>query len=149
MTITGGSALPKEDIEQMIKDAEAHADEDRKRREAIELRNQADTLAYSTDKTLKEHGDKLDASVKAEIEQAITDLRAALDGEDNDAVRTSMEDLSTKSQKLAEAIYQSSADQPAGGATDAAGAADTAGTADDDVVDAEVVDEGDDQEPSA
>jgi molecular chaperone DnaK len=144
MTITGGSALPKDDIEQMIKDAEAHAEEDHKRKEAAELRNQADTLAYQTDKTLKEHGDKLDATTKADIEQALTELREALKGEDADAIRTKMEALGSKSQKLAEAIYQASADQP-GPATSDTGAAEGS-TGDDDVVDAEVVDEGDDQQ---
>jgi molecular chaperone DnaK len=145
MTITGGSALPKDDIEQMIKDAEAHADEDRQRKEAAELRNQADTLAYQTDKTLKEHGDKLDEATKAEIEQALTELREALKGEDHEAIKTTMEGLGSKSQKLAEAIYQSSADQQ-GAATADPGAAEGS-TGDDDVVDAEVVDEGDDQQP--
>jgi molecular chaperone DnaK len=147
MTITGGSALPKDDIEQMIKDAEAHADEDRQRKEAAELRNQADTLAYQTDKTLKEHGDKLDEATKAEIEQALTELREALKGEDHEAIKTTMEGLGSKSQKLAEAIYQSSADQQ-GAATADPGAAEGS-TGDDDVVDAEVVDEGDDQQPGS
>ncbi len=140
MTITGGSALPKDDIEQMIKDAEAHAEEDRKRKEEVEVRNQADTLVYQTDKTLKEHGDKLDEATKAEIEQAVSDLRSAIDGDDTDEVRTRMEDLATKSQQLAQVIYQASA-------ADQAGPADGAAASDDDeVVDAEVVDEGDDQQ---
>ncbi|MEX2486919.1 MAG: molecular chaperone DnaK [Nitriliruptoraceae bacterium] len=139
MTITGGSALPKDDIEQMIKDAEAHADEDRRRKEAVEVRNQADTLAYQTDKTLKEHGDKVDEATRAEIEEALSELKAALDGDDTDEVKAKMEALGNKSQQLAEAIYQAS--------ESTAGAADesTEG-ADDDVVDAEVVDEGDDQQ---
>jgi molecular chaperone DnaK len=147
MTITGGSALPKDDIEQMIKDAEAHADEDRQRKEAAELRNQADTLAYQTDKTLKEHGDKLDEATKAEIEQALTELREALKGEDHEAIKTTMEGLGSKSQKLAEAIYQSSADQQGAATADPGAAEGSAG--DDDVVDAEVVDEGDDQQPGS
>ncbi|HSK23243.1 MAG TPA: molecular chaperone DnaK [Egicoccus sp.] len=144
MTITGGSALPKDDIEQMIKDAEAHADEDRKRKEAAELRNQADTLAYQTDKTLKEHGDKLDEATKADIEQALTELREALKGDESDTIKTKMEALASKSQQLAQAIYQANADEgaPADGAT--TGDAGTA--ADDEIVDAEVIDEGDDQQ---
>jgi molecular chaperone DnaK len=145
MTITGGSALPKDDIEQMIKDAESHAEEDRQRKEAAELRNQADTLAYQTDKTLKEHGDKLDEATKADIEQALTELREALKGEDTEAIKAKMEALGSKSQKLAEAIYQASADQPGGTASDA-GATEGGTDGDDDVVDAEVVDEGDDQQ---
>lgn len=144
MTITGGSALPKDDIEQMIADAEAHAAEDHKRREAAETRNQADTLAYQTESTLKEHGDKLDASVKADIEQALTELKDALKGDDVDAVKAKVEQLASKSQQLAEAIYQANADQqPDAGAT---GEEPTADDEDDDVVDAEVVDEGDDQQ---
>jgi molecular chaperone DnaK len=143
MTITGGSALPKEDIEQMIADAEAHAAEDHARREAAETRNQADTLAYQTESTLKEHGDKLEPSVKADIEQALTELKDALKGDDVDAVKAKVEQLAGKSQQLAEAIYQANADQQpdAGATTDEPTAGD-----DDDVVDAEVVDEGDDQQ---
>jgi molecular chaperone DnaK len=145
MTITGGSALPKDDIEQMIRDAEAHAEEDRKRKEAVELRNQADTLAYQTDKTLKEHGDKLDAGTKAEVEQALTELKEALKGDDTDAVRTKMEALGSKSQQLAQAIYQSSATQ---GATAGDGRPGPRRRCDDEVVDAEVVDEGEDEQPA-
>ncbi|MEX1164136.1 MAG: molecular chaperone DnaK [Nitriliruptor sp.] len=143
MTITGGSALPKDDIEQMIADAESHAAEDAKRREAAETRNQADTLAYQTESTLKEHGDKLDAGVKADIEQALTELKDALKGDDVDTIKAKVEQLAGKSQQLAEAIYAANADQPEGDAT-----ADTtdASDDDDDVVDAEVVDEGDDQQ---
>ncbi|MEX0831217.1 MAG: molecular chaperone DnaK [Nitriliruptoraceae bacterium] len=145
MTITGGSALPKDDIEQMIKDAEVHADEDRKRKEAVELRNQADTLAYQTDKTLKEHGDKLDASTRAEVEQALTDLKGALDSDDDDDVKAKMEALGTKSQLLAQAIYQASADEAATETADV----DDADVDDAEVVDAEVVDEGDDQQAAS
>jgi molecular chaperone DnaK len=141
MTITGGSALPKTDIEQMIKDAEAHAEEDRQRREAIELRNQADTLVYQTDKTMKEHGEKLDEATRADIEQALTELREALKGEDNEAVRTRMEALASTSQQLAQAIYQATADEGAAASSD-----DGDGDAPEDVVDAEVVDEGDEEQ---
>jgi molecular chaperone DnaK len=145
MTITGGSALPKEDIEQMISDAEAHAAEDAQRREAAEVRNQADTLAYQTDSTLKEHGDKLDEATKADIEQALTELREALKDEDTDAIKAKVEQLAGKSQALAQAIYQATADQE--GATAEAGPDGEAAASDeDDVVDAEVVDEGDDQQ---
>ncbi|MEX2324421.1 MAG: Hsp70 family protein, partial [Nitriliruptoraceae bacterium] len=140
MTITGGSALPKDDIEQMIKDAEAHADEDRRRKESVEVRNQADTLVYQTDKTLKEHGEKVDEATRAEIEEALSELKAALDGDDTDVVKEKLETLANKSQQLAQAIYQAS---EASSAEDA----DTGeGADDDDVIDAEVVDEGDDQQ---
>ncbi|HKJ55020.1 MAG TPA: molecular chaperone DnaK [Nitriliruptoraceae bacterium] len=156
MTITGGSALPKDDIEQMIKDAEAHAAEDAKRREAVELRNQADTLTLQTDTTLEEHGDKLDAAMKAEVEEANQALKDALKGEDDDLVKEKMEALASKSQALAQAIYSAGADAqggPAGTAGDPfAGAPHTDGDADDedeDIVDAEIVDEGDDQEAAS
>ncbi|MEX1177047.1 MAG: molecular chaperone DnaK [Nitriliruptor sp.] len=149
MTITGGSALPKDDIEQMIADAEAHAAEDAKRREAAETRNQADTLAYQTESTLKEHGEKLDAGVKADIEQAVTELKDALKGDDVDQIKAKVEQLAGKSQALAEAIYAANADQPDAGG-DAAAGGEASGAADeDDVVDAEVVDEGDDQEAAS
>ena len=144
MTITGGSALPKDDIEQMIKDAEAHAAEDAKRREAAELRNQADTLVYQTDKTLKEHGDKVDESTKADIEQGVSDLKQALDGDDTDAIQEKMSALAEKSQAMAQAIYSQPDDAAAGATGDDA----TAG-ADDEVVDAEIIDEGDDDQSAA
>jgi len=145
MTITGGSALPKDDIERMIKDAEAHAAEDAKRREATETRNQADTLAYQTDKTLSEHGDKVDASVKAEIEQALSDLREALKGDDTDAIQARMQTLIEKSQAMAEAIYSQAQQDSATTAGDA-GAEGQAASGDDDVVDAEIIDEGEDEQ---
>ncbi|MFP5309643.1 MAG: molecular chaperone DnaK [Actinomycetes bacterium] len=142
MTITGGSALPKDDIETMIKDAEAHAAEDARRREAAELRNQADGLAYQTSKTVKDHGDKLDEALKADLEQAVSDLRSALEGDDDAAVKEKMEALASKSQALAEAIYKD-----AGG--DTAAGAEGAAPSDDEVVDAEIVDEGDDQDAAS
>ena len=147
MTITGGSALPKDDIEQMIKDAEAHAAEDAKRREKIELVNQADSLVYQTDKTLKEHGDKLEAANRAEVEQALDDLREALKADDGDAdvVKEKMSALGEASQQLAEAIYS----QPDAGDATGAPTGDQAGSdGADDVVDAEIVDEGEDQDPA-
>jgi len=138
MTITGGSALPKDDIERMVADAEQHAEEDRRRRETVELRNQADQLVYQTDKTLKEQGDKLDASLTAEIETALTTLREALQGDEADAIRSGMEGLSSLSQRLAEAIYQATSAE-----TEVDGEADDAEDAE--IVDAEVIDEGEDQ----
>lgn len=136
MTITGGSALPKDDIEQMIKDAEANAADDRRRREEVELRNQADTLAYSTEKTLKDHGEKVDEDTRSQITEAITALREALNGEDIDAVKQAMETLGQRSQTLAEAIYSAGQDAEE----------DPAATAsDDDVIDAEIVDDQDEQ----
>jgi molecular chaperone DnaK len=143
MTITGGSALPKDDIEQMIKDAEAHADEDRKRREAIELRNQADTLVYQTDKTLKEHGDKLDEATQGRDRAGAHRAEGGAQGRRPDAIKTKMEALGAKSQQLAEAIYAAS-QAPDDSAT--AGTAEGGTGSDDEVVDAEVVDEGDEEQ---
>ncbi len=149
MTITGGSALPKEDIESMIKDAEAHAEEDAKRRERVELLNQADQLVWQTEKSLNEYGEKVDAGVRADIEQAVGDLKEAMKGDDPDTetVKEKMSSLAEKSQQLAQAIYQSEgADAAGAGAAGAAG--DEPVTGDEDVVDAEIIDEGDDQEAS-
>ena len=148
MTITGGSALPKDDIEDMIKDAEAHAEEDRKRREQIELRNQADTLVYTTDKTLKEHGDKVDEATRAQIEEALTELKQALEGDDVDAIKAKMEAVGAKSQELAQAIYAASQEAADAGdqAGGDAGADGSATSEDDEVVDAEIVDEGDEEQ---
>ncbi len=144
MTITGGSALPKDDIEQMIADAEAHAEEDRRRKEAIELRNQADSLVYSTDKSLKEHGDKVDEATRASIEEALGALKTALEGDDTEAIKSAMETVGTKSQELAQAIYQATAEDASAG--DPQTSQEDAAGADEDVVDAEVVDEGEDEQ---
>jgi molecular chaperone DnaK len=133
MTITGGTKLSDDDIQQMVKDAEAHADEDRKRREEAEARNQADSVIYQTEKSLKEHGEKLDASDRKQVEDALQEAKDALKGSDVDAIKRSSEQLMTTSQKFAEVLYRSaqSAQQPS-----------SAPSGDDDVVDAEVVDEG-------
>jgi molecular chaperone DnaK len=140
MTITGGSAIPKEDIDQMIKDAEAHAAEDKKRREEAETRNQAEAFAYSMDKQIADNRDKLPADVVTEVEADIAAVKAALEGEDNDAIKAAYEKLGASSQKIGQALYAQAAEAEAGaeGAGDA-GASDA--SADEDIVDAEVVDE--------
>jgi molecular chaperone DnaK len=137
MTISGGSALPKDEVERMMREAEEYAEEDKKRRDEVETRNQAEALVFQTEKFLGENGDKLPAEGKAEAEEALTELRSALGGSDTAAVKAAAEKLATKSQELGGALYaQQAADAP--GAPGAAGAAD-----DDGVVDAEVVeDEG-------
>lgn len=140
MTITGGSALPKDDIQRMVEDAEKYAEEDRRRREAIELRNQADNLLYQNEKTLKDQGEKLDAALRAELEEAVSGLKEALGGDDDDAVRTRMEALAALSQRVAEAIYTASAAEAGDDAADTGEVIDDA-----EIVDAEVVDEGDDE----
>ncbi len=106
--ITASSGLSDEEVEKMVKDAEAHASEDKKKRELIEARNQADGLAYSTEKSLKEHGDKIDEETRSKIQSALDDLKKSLEGENPDEIREKSEALATASHKLAEAIYKQS-----------------------------------------
>jgi len=139
MTITGGSAIPQEDIDRMVREAEEHADEDKKRREAADTRNMAENLAYQTEKLITDNDDKLPEDVKTEVQGDVDAVKEALKGEDDDAVKTAVEKLSQSQTKIGEALYQQ------GGAEGAAGAEGTADAAsdatEDDVVDAEVVDE--------
>ena len=136
MTITGGSAIPQEDIDRMVREAEEHAEEDKKRREAADTRNNAETVAYQTDKLIKDNDDKLPEDVKNEVQADVDALKEALKGDDDDAVKQAYDKLQQSQTKLGEAIY-SAAQAEAG----AEGAQADAGSADDDVVDAEVVDE--------
>jgi molecular chaperone DnaK len=142
MTITGGSALSKDEIDRMVADAEAHADEDRKRREAAETRNQAETLVYQTEKFIAENDEKLPADIKEKVQAAVGELQEALKGEDTEAIKAASEKVATESQQLGQALY---AQQQASGEAGAAGAdGDAAGGANaqaDDVVDAEIVDD--------
>ena len=141
MTITGGSALPKEDIERMVREAEEHAAEDKKRREDAEARNSAEQLVYSTEKLLVDNADKLPEDVKTEVQEKVDDLKKSLEGTDGDDVKAKTAALSTAAQKIGEAIYsQAQAETP----TDAP-AGDTDASSDDDVVDAEIVDDEDDK----
>src|ERR687886_793674 len=149
MTITGGSALPKDDIERMMKDAEAHAEEDRKRREEAETRNLAESLQYQTEKFLAENGDKIPADKKEELGEALTELRSALGGSDIAAIKAAQEKVARVSQEVGGAPYAPQAEgaQGGGGAGATGGDAGTPGGAtgatasDDDVVDAEIIDE--------
>jgi molecular chaperone DnaK len=144
MTISGGSALPKEEIDRMIREAEAHAEEDRKRREEAEARNSAEQLVYSTEKFLADNGDKLPEDGKAKVQTAIDDLKKALEGTDIDDVKTKHEALARASQELGSSLYaqQSAGTDASGGTTGGATGGATGGNAsDDDVVDAEIVDE--------
>jgi molecular chaperone DnaK len=143
MTITGGSALPKDDIERMMRDAEAHAEEDKRRREEAEVRNTGDQLVYQTEKFLADNADKFAegdaAATKAEVEEALGELKQALEGTDVGAIRTATERVATTSQKLGAAMY---AEQPAGAAgTAGPDGPGEQGAGDEDVVDAEIVDE--------
>ncbi|MFF2353997.1 molecular chaperone DnaK [Kitasatospora sp. NPDC058115] len=140
MTVTGGSALPKDDIERMMREAEQYAEEDHKRREAVETRNQAEQLVYSTEKFIADNADKLPADVKTEVETAIGELKEALKGEDIAKIREASEKVSTTAQKLGQALY-ANADAAGAAGAGAAGDAGEAGAKDDDVVDAEIVDD--------
>ncbi len=135
MTITGGSALPKEEIDRMMKDAESHADEDKKRREEAEIRNAGDSLVYQTEKFLKDNEDKLKegeaAEKKSEVESAMTDLKKTLEGTDTAAIKTATEKLAEVSQQLGAALYAANAAQ-----------ASPEAPKEDGVEDAEIVDEG-------
>src|SRR5688500_11069554 len=143
MTITGGSALSKEEIDKMIKDAEQYAEEDRKRREAVETRNQAETLAHTTDKFLQENGDKVSEEVKTEVQADLDALNEALKGDDADAVQAAVTKLGESSSKMGQAMYEAAAAEQAAQGTDAPASEGDSGTeaADDDVVDAEIVDD--------
>ncbi|NUR97203.1 MAG: molecular chaperone DnaK [Kribbellaceae bacterium] len=139
MTITGGSGLPKDDISRMMREAEEHAEEDKKRREDAETRNQAEQLVYTTEKFLKDSGDKVPGDVKSEVEATLVELKDALKGEDIAKIRDAAEKVATTSQKLGSAMYAGAqAGEPG---APGASAGNTAGAADDDVVDAEIVDE--------
>ncbi len=148
MTITGGTALDKDEIERMMKEAEAHADEDRQRREAAEVRNNADALVYQTEKLLKDQADKVTDDDKNKIESALGELKEALQGEDVEAIRAKHEALIQASQEFAQRLYQAAQanQQAAGGAPGGdAGAAGAQPPSDDEVADAEIVDEGEEK----
>lgn len=141
MTITGGSSLGKEDIERMIREAEEHAAEDKARREAAEVRNSAEQLAYSIDKLIAENADKLPDDVKGEVQADVDALKTALAGTDDEAVKTAYDTLNASQTKLGEAIYAASQAEES-----AASAESTSSSNDEDVVDAEIVDDEDDKD---
>ncbi len=142
MTITGGSALGKDEIDRMMKEAEAHADEDKKRREEAEVRNQAESLVYQTEKFVKENDEKLPAEVKDSVNAALGEAQTALKGTDSEAIKAAVEKLATESQKMGTALYQQpGAEGAPGGPGDAGAGAGSAQDQGDDVVDAEIVDE--------
>ena len=138
MTITGGTSLSKDDIDRMVKDAEAHAEQDKARREAADTRNAAESVAYSVDKLLKENGEKLPEDVKTEVQGDVDALKKALEGDDDDAVKSALEKLQASQTKLGEALYASA--QAEVNADSASSSKD-----DEDVVDAEVIDEDEDE----
>ncbi|HEX8004524.1 MAG TPA: molecular chaperone DnaK [Mycobacteriales bacterium] len=139
MTITGGSALPKDDVERMMREAEQYAEEDRRRKEEAETRNTGEQLVYQTEKFLAENGDKVGEAEKNEVTEALGTLKSALGGSDVAAIRTASEAVAAASQKMGSAMYAQTPPQ-AGGAPGGSDAG-AAGGAEDDVVDAEIVDE--------
>jgi molecular chaperone DnaK len=141
MTITGQSSLPKDDIDRMVRDAETHAEEDRRRRAEADTRNQADTLVYQTEKLLRENGDKIDAGERAKVETAVGALKDSLAGSDVDAIKRGTENLMQVSQGFAQRLYEAaSQQQSSAGPSSSDGGSQAA--RDDEVVDAEIVDEG-------
>ena len=141
MTITGGSALSKDDIERMVREGEEHAAEDKARREAAESRNNAEQLAYSVEKLIKDNEDKLPEDVKTEVQADVDAVKTALAGDDDAAVKTAFDKLSESQSKLGEAIYQSQQSAPEAPAAEEPAAEGN----DEDIVDAEVVDDEDDK----
>ena len=146
MTITGGSSLPKDDIERMVREAEEHAAEDKKRRESAEVRNSAEQLVYSIEKLIKDNDDKLPADVKSDVQGDVDSLKSALAGDDDEAVKSAYEKLTASQQKLGEAIYQSAQQQGEQGDPNVADPGNgEVPNPEEDVVDAEVVDDEDEK----
>ena len=144
MTVTGGSALAKEDIDRMVREAESHAEEDRKRRESVDMRNEGDALVFRTEKLLKENADSIGEEIKAPVVEAVDKLKEALKGEDNDAVKAAIDDLNTKAAAMGQAMYAAAQAKAEGSQqqTSEGGSTEQAGdNAQDDVVDAEIVDD--------
>ncbi len=137
--ITASSGLSEEEIEQLVKDAEVHADEDKKRRELVEAKNMADSLIYSTEKSIGELGDKLDAGTKGDINTATENLKKAMEGDDAAEIKQKTDELTQASHKLAEAMYSQASQQAGGGEEAAPGEGTESGgsSGDDDVVDAD------------
>lgn len=150
MTITGGSALPKEDIDRMVHEAEAHAAEDKKRREDADTRNLAEQTVYSMEKLLKDNADKITEGTRTEVQGDIDALKKALEGEDVDAVKSALDKLNESGMKVGQEVYSaqqaSESQTPAGdeGAQASSDGGQSSGS-DDDVIDAEIVDEDDDK----
>ncbi len=139
MTITGQSSLSKDDIDQMVKDAESHAEDDRQRKEEAEVRNTADTLVYQTEKLLAEQGDKIDETEKADVESALAGVKESLSGSDLEVIKSATEKLMTASQSFSQKLYEAAA--AAQNETSAGGGEEASAINDDEVVDAEIVDE--------
>ena len=138
--ITASSGLSKEEVEQFVKDAEAHSEEDKKRRETVEIRNQADSLIYGTEKNLQEHGDKIPEEEKTNIQETIDGMKKAMEGDDVEAMKAAMQTLTTASHKLAEEMYKKTSADGAAGSTTGDGAGPNGGASDGQETDEKVVD---------
>jgi molecular chaperone DnaK len=141
MTVTGGSALPKNDIDRMVREAEQHAEEDRRRREAAETRNQAEQLVYQTEKLIRDNGDRIPADARSETESALAELKEKLKGEDTAAIRRALDTAAAAAQKIGSALYERARTESAPASEQ--GAASSGAKADEEVVDAEIVDDDD------
>jgi molecular chaperone DnaK len=135
--ITASSGLSEDEIQSLVKDAEMHAEEDKRKRELIDARNTADSMIYTTEKSIKEAGDKLDVSTKENIEQATEKLRKAMEGEDAGEIKRLTEELTQASHKLAEAMYASASQQQGSASEGGATSESSEGSSDEDVVDAD------------
>ncbi|MFM7127481.1 MAG: molecular chaperone DnaK [Actinomycetota bacterium] len=139
MTISGQSTLSKDDIDKMVKDAKAHAEEDRQRRDEAEIRNNADSLVYQTEKVLRDQGDKVSAEEKAAVEEPLANLKKALEGNDTASIKAATEALMTASQAFSQKLYEAAARDANAAGTSASGQS-AAGGSEDEIVDAEIVD---------
>lgn len=147
MTITGGSSLPKDEIDRMVKEAEAHAAEDKQRREDAEVRNGAEQAVYRIEKLLKDNADKLPEDTVAPVKEALDNLKKANEGEDIEAIKTAMSELEEKSQAIGQALYANAQAEAEAGESNSGASADSTSEnkEDDDVIDAEVIDEEEDK----
>ena len=146
MTITGQSSLAKDEVERMVRDAEAHAEEDRQRREEAEVRNSADSLVHQTEKVLREQGDSVSPDERGAVEQPLSDLKQTLEGTDSTAIKQATETLMTASQAFSQKLYEAAARDANAAGTSASGQTSDAGAGavdDDEIVDAEIVDDDD------
>jgi molecular chaperone DnaK len=143
MTVTGGSSLPKQDIDRMVREAEQHAEDDRRRKEAAETRNQAESTVYQTEKLLQDNRDKIPDDVRSETEAALAEVKEKLKGEDTAEIRTATEKATAAAQRIGSALYAQAQTEGAGAGAGAgtAGTASAAEDQDDQVVDAEIVDD--------
>ena len=141
VTITGGSALSKEEIDRMVNEAAQHEEDDKKRREELEIRNSAEQLVYTIEKTLKEDADKVSEATRQEVQGDLDAVKEALKGSDIEAVKSSVEKLNQSAMKIGQEVYQNA--QAAQAAAEAGASQESSSSSDDDVIDAEVVDEDD------